>query len=223
MSGEMNGNGANGNGAGRIVSLDQVRSDRNATDAKGRKLRHNATVEEAHEIAKEEAVAECSKVNEYYLQQIPHFVANMINDALIAYGLIKLMAGPNGQPVVGSTTLSLTELLERLRQFEASLWHCATCHRVTLLPSVAPDDRPPLCSVCIAPPGVPDYHRLQRVEFLPKGQAAPTPDLPSDGLSSGETQASAEAGVDSAGGASASAVGAVERTLSLEPAPEATP
>lgn len=76
----------NGNGTNRILSLDQVASQRNAKDDHGRLLRGNATVREAHEIAIEEG----NKVHEFYLKQIPPFTARMIQDALVSYGLIKL-------------------------------------------------------------------------------------------------------------------------------------
>lgn len=44
------------------------------------------TVREARALVAEEA----TKVHEYYLNQIPQFVARMIQDALVSYGLITL-------------------------------------------------------------------------------------------------------------------------------------
>lgn len=77
----------NGNGASRILTLDQV--GRKDKDAQGRVLRHNATVLDVHQIVKDE----CDKVHQFYLKQIPPFMANMIQDALLGYGLIQQAAG----------------------------------------------------------------------------------------------------------------------------------
>ena len=81
-----NGNGTNG--ASRLLTLNDV--DRNAKDAQGRLYRHNCTVMEAHQIAVEEA----QKVHEFYLRQIPQFVAQMTHDALVGYGLIQPVVAP---------------------------------------------------------------------------------------------------------------------------------
>lgn len=78
-----------------IIDIDGMTADqkqkRNAKDAFGRALRHNATVEDVYQIVAEET----AKVHEYYLRQIPEFVARMIQDAVISYGLVKL--GQEGQ------------------------------------------------------------------------------------------------------------------------------
>lgn len=71
------------------------RSQRNATDSEGRKLSHNATVQDVHDIV----IQECAKVHEFYLQQIPHFTARMIQDALMSYGLVAPQS-----PVAGGDT-----------------------------------------------------------------------------------------------------------------------
>ncbi len=58
------------------------------------------TVAEARKIAADE----CTKVHEFYLNQIPQFVARMIQDALMSYKLItltdeaQLAATPTDEP-----------------------------------------------------------------------------------------------------------------------------
>lgn len=84
------GNGTNGNGASRILTLSDV--GRNDKDEHGRLYRHNCTVMDAHQIAVEEA----QKVHEFYLRQIPNFVARMLQDGLIAYGLVPNPVPPEG-------------------------------------------------------------------------------------------------------------------------------
>lgn len=75
---------ANGNGS-RILGLrGELDPGRNAKDSEGRVLRHNATVMEAHQIAIEEG----NKMHAFYMNQLPAFVAHMIQDALVGYGLI---------------------------------------------------------------------------------------------------------------------------------------
>lgn len=69
------------NGNGRILSL----GDRRPMGKGGDYI----TRDQAAQIAAEQVVAECSKVHEYYLNQIPQFVARMVNDALLHYGLIQ--------------------------------------------------------------------------------------------------------------------------------------
>jgi hypothetical protein len=61
----------------------------------GRTLRHNATIEDVHNIA----VEEDRKTHEFYLYQIPDFVARMIQDALIGYGLLVPTPGTDIVPV----------------------------------------------------------------------------------------------------------------------------
>ncbi len=84
----------NGNGASesRILTLDQV--GRKDKDAQGRVLRHNATVLDVHQIVKDE----CDKIHQFYLKQIPNFVAHMLQDALIGYGLIQPVVAPPDKP-----------------------------------------------------------------------------------------------------------------------------
>lgn len=66
------------------------------TDAQGRVLKHNAKIEEVYEIVADET----AKVHEYYLNQIPQFVGKMIQDALRDYGLVKVVAGEGGAPML---------------------------------------------------------------------------------------------------------------------------
>jgi hypothetical protein len=66
------------------------------TDAHGRVLTHNATVQDVYDIVQEE----CSKVHEYYLQQIPQYAAKMIQDALLDLGLCKVVAGDDNVPMI---------------------------------------------------------------------------------------------------------------------------
>lgn len=74
----------NGNGNGRLLSLGG--GSNKAKDAFGRVLAHNATVEDVYKIIAEEV----TKVHEFYLNQLPPYVANMIQDALLSFGLIKM-------------------------------------------------------------------------------------------------------------------------------------
>ncbi len=85
-----------GNGNGRILSL---REQGGKKDQHGRLLRHNATIEDVHNIANEQAV----KVHEFYMEQIPAFVARMIQDALIGYGLFTPLPGTDIVPQVEMT------------------------------------------------------------------------------------------------------------------------
>lgn len=80
------------NGASRILSLDGARKPKD----KGSDL---ATKQDVANII----AAEVSKVHEYYLNQIPAFTARMIQDALIAYGLISVQPGPDGTPIVAAS------------------------------------------------------------------------------------------------------------------------
>jgi hypothetical protein len=52
------------------------------------------TVKQAHELI----VQECTKVHEFYLNQIPNYMAAMIQDALLHYGLIAPLPAPDIQP-----------------------------------------------------------------------------------------------------------------------------
>lgn len=84
----------NGNGTApevnRILSLEAARS------AKQRKGNDFITVQQAYDMV----IQECAKVHEFYLEQIPHFTARMIQDALLSYGLIKPIEGADIAPVV---------------------------------------------------------------------------------------------------------------------------
>ena len=80
-------------GNGKILSLHEQGGKK---DAHGRLLKHNATIEEVHNIVIEESV----KVNEFYVEQIPAFVARMIQDALIGYGLLQPLPGTDIVPAV---------------------------------------------------------------------------------------------------------------------------
>jgi hypothetical protein len=82
-----------GNGNGRILSLKEQAGKK---DAHGRALRHNATIEDVHNISVEQSV----KVHEFYMEQIPAFVARMIQDALVGYGLLTPLPGTDIVPAV---------------------------------------------------------------------------------------------------------------------------
>lgn len=90
----------NGNGK-RILSLDDKRM------VLPRKGNDFITVAQAQQMV----VEETTKVHEYYLEQIPPYVARMIQDALMSYGLIKLTDEASGAlqatgeaPVVSENT-----------------------------------------------------------------------------------------------------------------------
>ncbi len=84
-------------GNGRIIPLGGREAK---TDTQGRVLKHSATVQEVYEIV----AAETSKVHEYYLNQIPPFVARMIQDALVSYKLVELPITDSTAPVVSETS-----------------------------------------------------------------------------------------------------------------------
>lgn len=66
----------------RILSMEAAR-------ANGiRKGNDFITVQQAYDMV----IQECAKVHEHYLTQIPNFMARMIQDALLSYGLIALPA-----------------------------------------------------------------------------------------------------------------------------------
>lgn len=69
-----------------ILNIDGLGSSKKAKDAQGRVLSHNATVKDVYDIATQKQ----TDVHEFYMNQIPPFVARMIQDALMEYGLIKL-------------------------------------------------------------------------------------------------------------------------------------
>lgn len=90
------------NGKGRILSLDDKRM------VNPRKANDFITVQQAQQMVMEE----CAKVHEHYLTQIPEFVARMIQDALLHYGLIKPAEGadiaPEGAGTVAASTSNET-------------------------------------------------------------------------------------------------------------------
>jgi hypothetical protein len=67
------------NGTPRVLTLDAARRP-------SRKGNDFITVRHTQELV----VEECKKVHEFYLQQIPNYVAKMTQDALLHYGLIKV-------------------------------------------------------------------------------------------------------------------------------------
>ena len=68
----------NGKTVSRILSLDQKRVGRVS------KANDFITVQQAHDMV----IEECAKIHEFYLGQIPTYVAQMMQDALVHYGLI---------------------------------------------------------------------------------------------------------------------------------------
>jgi hypothetical protein len=89
-------------GNGKILSLHEQGGKK---DAHGRLLKHNATIEEVHKIV----VEECDKVHRYYLEQVPAFVARMIQDALVGYGLLQPLPGTDIVPAVETPAEPATE------------------------------------------------------------------------------------------------------------------
>lgn len=78
----------------------------NADNGKGRILLHNrrpmgkggdfVTRTELEQFV----TAECAKVHEHYLNQIPKFTAQMIQDALVGYGILTLTPPATDAPAV---------------------------------------------------------------------------------------------------------------------------
>lgn len=77
-------------GNGRIIT----RENGAPRDVHGRLLSRAATVEEVYKIVADET----AKVHEFYLGQLPPFVANMIVDGLVGYGV--LTKDPRAEVVV---------------------------------------------------------------------------------------------------------------------------
>lgn len=78
----------------RVLTLDRMRTPRKDNDF--------ITVRRARELV----IEECKKVHEFYLQQIPTYVAKMTQDALLHYGLIKIAepeTAPEGVPDIAPT------------------------------------------------------------------------------------------------------------------------
>lgn len=92
---DTNGHDANAEGMSRILSL---------KDAKPKHALTRAQRAEVERLAYDMVIQECAKVHEHYLTQLPHFVARMIQDALMSYGLIVPQPGtdiaPAAAPVV---------------------------------------------------------------------------------------------------------------------------
>jgi hypothetical protein len=84
-------------GNGKILSLSEQGGKK---DTHGRLLKHNATIEEVHKIV----VEECDKVHQFYLVQLPAFVARMIQDALVGYGLLQPLPSTDIVPAVEPPT-----------------------------------------------------------------------------------------------------------------------
>lgn len=74
------------NGTPRVLTLDAARRP-------SRKGNDFITVRHAQEMV----IEECKKVHEFYLQQIPAHTAQMVQDALLHYGIIKV-AEPETEP-----------------------------------------------------------------------------------------------------------------------------
>lgn len=110
------------NGNGRILPLNGSRT--RLTDNFGRVLKHNATVEEVYQIVAEET----AKVHEYYLNQIPPFVAKMTQDALVSYGLITLPVASPIAPDVPRETLDApnAEVVTEVATVEAVVEGCVS-------------------------------------------------------------------------------------------------
>lgn len=80
------------NGNGRIVSLGDRRLPKD-------KASDWATKGDVQRIVQEE----CAKVHEHYLNQIPKFTAQMIQDALAAYGILKVVEPDTNAPTLPET------------------------------------------------------------------------------------------------------------------------
>lgn len=87
-----NGHDANAEGMNRILS---VSAAKNAP----RHALTRAQRAEVERIAYDMVIQECAKVHEHYLTQIPTFVARMVQDALLSYGLIVPQPGVDIAPV----------------------------------------------------------------------------------------------------------------------------
>lgn len=85
-----NGNDANAEGMSRILSLNAAKPPKHTLT--------RAQRAEVERLAHEMVIQECAKVHEHYLKQVPHFVARMIQDALMTYGLIVPQPGVDIAP-----------------------------------------------------------------------------------------------------------------------------
>lgn len=91
---ETNGNGATPEP--RILSLDGARKPKD----RGSDFATKADVVRL-------VADEVSKVHEYYLNQIPPFTGRMIQDALLSYGLIKVVPGTTDIAPIATAETSL--------------------------------------------------------------------------------------------------------------------
>lgn len=91
-----------GNGKGRIHLLDHQPPKKPLADAKGRPLHRAPDLETVYQLIAEET----AKVHEYYLNQIPQFVATMIRDGMMEFGLVKIVE-IDGKPMVVNATTGL--------------------------------------------------------------------------------------------------------------------
>lgn len=88
---ETNGHDPNAEGMNRILSInDAKRASKHALT--------RAQRAEVERLAYDIAIQECAKVHEHYLTQIPVFVARMVQDALLSYGLIVAQPGTDIAP-----------------------------------------------------------------------------------------------------------------------------
>ena len=97
---ETNGNGAapdaNTDGMSRILSIKQGTAPKHALT--------RAQRAEVERIAYDLVIQECAAVHEFYLKQVPTFVARMIQDALLTYGLIQPLPGVDIAPATDTTS-----------------------------------------------------------------------------------------------------------------------
>src|SRR4051812_47186660 len=88
---ETNGHDANAEGMSRILTLNGPRGPKHALT--------RAQRAEVEKIAHDMVIQECAKVHEFYMEQIPTFMANMIVDAMVDRGLIpEFRTGPVATP-----------------------------------------------------------------------------------------------------------------------------
>lgn len=81
----------NGNGSIHLLGSQPPKKDE-----QGRTLTHNCTVQEAHEIAHEQV----KKVTEFYMNQVPNLLAQMVHAQLVHYGVIPAVIATPEAPVV---------------------------------------------------------------------------------------------------------------------------
>ncbi len=89
-----NGHDANPPAESRVLSLDSVRRPIG-------KAGDYITRQQAADMVRDALASEIPKIHSFYLDQIPNFVARMIQDALLHYGLIKAAEPVDIQPAPG--------------------------------------------------------------------------------------------------------------------------